>query len=287
MYGLSRKFLVRTFRAVFAVLLLACSASATAIGIYGVTADGALVRFDSTTPGVLNLLVLSIAGLGAGETIVGLDIRPIDGKLYALTIGSGGSGRLYTVNRTTGAASLLGMLSADPADVDAPYTGLSGTKFGMNFQPVVDRLRVVSDSGMNIRINLTTTAVITDVDLNPGTPHVVGIAYTNSYVGAVATALYDIDSGSDALFNQSNANGGVLASVGPLNVATGDVVGFDIVSIGGSDIAYATLRVGGTVGLYTINLTTGAAALVGSVLGNPPIIGLAIEPDSIFHNGFD
>jgi hypothetical protein len=57
--------------------------------------------------------------------------------------------------------------------------------------------------------------------------------------------------------------------------------------IGGNDFAYATLRVGGTVGLYAINLTTGAAALVGSVLGNPPIIGLAIEPDFIFHDGFD
>ncbi|HET7065555.1 MAG TPA: DUF4394 domain-containing protein [Rudaea sp.] len=271
----------------FAAALLAGPANAAAIGIHGVTADGTFVRFDSATPGVLNLLVLGISGLGAGETIAGLDIRPANGKLYALTIGSGGAGRLYTLNPASGAASLVGLLSADPADVDAPYTALSGTKFGMNFQPAVDRLRVVSDSGMNIRINPATTGVITDVALNPGTPHVVGIAYTNSYPGASVTTLYDIDSGSDALLNQSNANGGLLASVGSLGVATSDIVGFDIVSLNGDDFAYATLRVGGTVGLYTINLTTGAAGLVGSVLGNPPIIGLAIEPDYIFHNGFD
>ena len=287
MNDLSHQWFVRVFRAMLAAALLTCSASAAAIGIYGATADGTLVRFDSATPGVLNLLVLSIAGLGAGETIIGLDIRPADGKLYALTLGSGAAGRLYTLNRTTGTATLVGMLSADPVDVDAPYTALSGTKFGMNFQPVVDRLRVVSDNGMNIRIIPTTATVITDTNLNPPTPHVVGIAYTNSYVGAAATALYDIDSGSDALFNQSNANAGLLASVGPLGVATSDIVGFDIVSLDGNDVAYATLRVGGTVGLYTISLATGAATLIGSVLGNPSIIGLAVEPDFIFHNGFD
>lgn len=277
MNDLSHKWFVPALRAMFAAALLTCSAGTAAIGIYGVTADGVFVRFDSATPGVLNLLILSVSGLGAGETIVGLDIRPADQKLYALTIDGSSVGRLYTLNRTTGAASLVGTLSAQ----------LSGTKFGMNFQPVVDRLRVVSDSGMNIRVDPDTATVIIDVALNPPTPHVVAIGYTNSYVGAATTALYDIDSGNDSLLIQTNANGGILAPVGALGVATSDIVGFDIVSLGGNDFAYATLRVAGTVGLYAISLATGAATLVGSVLGNPSIIGLAVEPDSIFHNGFD
>jgi hypothetical protein len=269
----------RTFRAILATVLVAGSAYATAIEVYGVTADGVLVRFDSATPGVLDLLILGVPGIGAGETIAGLDIRPADQKLYALTIGASSVGRLYTLNPTTGAASLVGTLSVP----------LSGAKFGMNFQPVVGLLRVVSDNGMNIRINPATAVVITDTGLNPPTPHVVATAYTNSYFGAATTVLYDIDSGSDSLLIQGilSPNDGTLTAVGPLNVATSDIAGFDIVSLDGIDAAYATLRVGGTTGLYTVNLATGTASFVGNVLGNLPIIGLAIAPDSIFRNGFN
>ena len=58
---------------------------------------------------------------------------------------------------------------------------------------------------------------------------------------------------------------------------TSDVVGFDITNPGGT--AYAALRVGGNSQLYTINLTTGAATLVGNVGGTSAITGLtAVNP---------
>jgi hypothetical protein len=267
-------------------VLLACSANSWAFDIYAATESGILVRFDNATPGVLDL-VLSISGLGVGESVIGIDIRPADLKMYALTRDSGNAGHLYTISRTTGVATLIWNLAADPADLSSPYTTLSGTRFGMNFNPVPDRLRVVSDNGMNMRVNPNNGAVISDAALNPGTPNIVGVAYTNSFAGATSTTLYDIDSASDSLQLQNPPNNGTLTAIGALGVDTNDTVGFDITTIGTTNFAYATLSVGGTVGLYSINLTTGAATLVGDLGGNLAAISIAIEPDRIFRNGFE
>jgi hypothetical protein len=270
----------------FAGVLLAASTNAQAIDIYAVTEGGILARFDSATPGTVPQLGL-VSGLGAGESVVGLDFRPSNGRLYALSKDPANAGRLYSVDRTTGAATLVATLAADPADLDVPYTLLSGTKFGMNFNPVADRLRVVSDSGMNIRVNPATGLVITDVTLNPGPPNVVGVAYINSYAGAASTTLYDIDSSSDSLLIQNPPNNGSVATVGALGVDTTAIAGFDIVTVGSDNSAYATFTVGGTVGLYSINLASGAATSLGSVGGNLELIALAVLPDYLFRNGFD
>jgi hypothetical protein len=194
---------------------------------------------------------------------------------------------LYSVDRTTAAATLVATLAADPADTDFPYTSLSGTKFGMNFNPIVDRLRVVSDNGMNIRVNPATGLVITDNALNPGTPNVVGVAYINSYAGSASTTLYDIDSSTDSLLVQNPVNNGTVTTVGALGVDTTGIAGFDIVTLGSDNSAYATFTVSGTVGLYSINLLTGAATSLGSVGGNLELIALAVLPDYLFRNGFD
>jgi len=266
--------------------MLAASVNVQAIDIYAVTEGGILARFDSATPGTVPQLGL-ITGLGAGESVVGLDFRPSNGRLYALSKDAADAGRLYSVDRTTGAATLAATLAADPADVDNPYTTLSGTKFGINFNPVSDRLRVVSSAGMNIRVNPGTGLVITDPAINPGTANVVGVAYINSYAGATSTTLYDSDSSSDSLLIQNPPNNGTLMTVGAFGVDFTDIAGFDIVTLGADNYAYATLTVGGTVGLYSINLSTGAASALGNVGGDLPVIGLAILPDYLFRNGFD
>src|SRR5581483_1695827 len=129
---------------------------------------------------------------------------------------AGGVGRLYTIDTATAAATLVATLAADPADLTNPYTTLSGASFGVDFNPVADRLRLVSDAGQNLRVNPANGLVTTDADLNPGMPHVVGVAYTNSFAGASATTLYDIDSASDTLLIQNPPNNGTLTAVGPL-----------------------------------------------------------------------
>jgi hypothetical protein len=221
-----------------------------------------LIRFHSASPGTVRSTA-TITGLQPAETIVGIDVRPADGQLY----GVGSTSRLYLLNPLTGAATAIG--SFTPA--------LAGSRFGVDFNPTVDRLRVVSDADQNLRINPLTVTAIVDGTLNPGTPSVSGAAYLNNVDGTTATVLYDIDAATDQLVIQNPPNNGTLVPVGSLGVdATADI-GFDISPL--DNAAFAALRVGGVSGLYSINLTTGAATPLGAIgTGTDPIDGLAAMP---------
>ena len=134
------------------------------------------------------------------------------------------------------------------------YTALSGTRFGMKFNPVADRLRLVSDDGTNLRVSPATVQVFSDTDLNPGSPHVVGVAYTNSFAGALATTLYDIDSTTDHVQIQNPPNNGTLNDVGGLGLTASDTLGFEIASLASVNYGFAALTDGATTttGLYSV-----------------------------------
>jgi len=251
----------------FLFVLLFVAANVNAATIYGVTATNQLVSFNSATPGTL-ATIGAISGLQPGENVLGIDFRPATGQLYAL----GSASRLYRINTATGAATQVGTAGA--------FT-LSGTDFGFDFNPTVDRIRVVSNSGQNLRLNPNDgTLAATDGTLNPGTPNVTAAAYTNSFAGATATTLYDIDSGSDTLYIQNPPNGGTLVPVGALGVNVTDSNGFDIAA--GSNNALAALQVNGetTSKLFSINLSTGAASFVGPVGAATALRGFAIRTGS-------
>jgi Domain of unknown function (DUF4394) len=237
-------------------LALAASTRADAATAFGLTATNQIVTFDTSTPGTLTSIV-AITGLQPGENGLAIDLRPATGQIYLL----GSTSRVYVLNPVTGIATAVG----------APFTpALAGASFGFDFNPTVDRIRVVSDTGQNLRLSPDTGAVVSvDANLNvvAGTPHVVGSAYSNNFAGATTTTLYAIDSTTDQLFIQNPPNAGVLNLVGPLGLNTADAVGFDISA--NDNRAYAILTVGGISGLVTINLTTGAATPVGAVAGGP------------------
>lgn len=187
----------------------------------------------------------TITGLMAGETIKGIDFRPLNGQIFGL----GSTGMLYTLNASSGAATVVGA---------GPFAALNGAYFGFDFNPTVDRIRVVSRNGQNLRLNpITGTVAATDAVLNPGMPYIAGAAYTNNFAGATSTILFDIDCHRDSLYRQVPPNDGTLVPVGPLGVDIQSENGFDIGSTSG--IAYAIFTVGSTNGLYTIDLMTGAA----------------------------
>ncbi|MBI1918453.1 MAG: DUF4394 domain-containing protein, partial [Planctomycetes bacterium] len=245
------------------------------------SAGTSLLRFSAAAPGTI-LGTTPITGLVGGETIAGIDFRPATGQLYGLSSQS----RLYVINPFTGAATQVGSSGA--------FT-LNGTSFGFDFNPVPDRIRVTSDADQDLRLNPNDGTLTSNDpplayalgDPNFGVnPNVVGSAYTNSVAGTTTTTLYDIDSNLDILAIQNPPNNGTLNTVGPLGVDTSDVVGFDIVP--GSNTALATLTVGGVSSLYTINLTTGAATLVGNVGAGTVARGLAVFPDNdilVWSNG--
>jgi uncharacterized protein DUF4394 len=260
--------------------LALCTAAADGAPIVAVTTTN-LLRFDSTAPG--SVATTAISGLTPGDTIVGIDRRPASLQVYALTRTAVGVGRLYVLDTTTAAAQLVVTLAPDPADATAPYLSLSGTRFGVDFNPVADRLRVVSDTGMNLRINPGNGLVITDAALNPGAPTAVGAAYANNFFGASQTTLYVIDSGTDALMIQNPPNNGTLTTVGAgLGIDVSDTAAFDIADLPAANSAFATLQVAGVTGLYRIDLAAGVATSVGNVLGNPAIIGMTLSAGSRF-----
>ena len=261
--------------------------SADAAIAYALTDNNRLLRFDTATPGVLTG-VAPISGRVNGEDLIGIDFRPANNGLYAV----GEFGNLYTVNLNTAAATVVGALVADPTDPTNPFTGLQGSRWGFDFNPVADRLRITSDTGQNLRVNPANGLVTTDTNLlyagGAVTPLVVGAAYTNNFPGAQSTVLFGIDSGATAhrlVQFQGSPNDGVVAAVGPLGISNSSLVGFDILTSDG-DQAFAAMQNEslGVSELYRINLTTGAATLVGTIGGGDLIDGLALvipEPGAL------
>jgi hypothetical protein len=216
---------------------------------YAIDLSNQLVIFNPDQPSTV--IKKTISGLQVDEAIVGIDMRPATGQLYAL----GTSSRLYVLNMASGAAAAVSMSAFTPA--------LSGQAFGFDFNPTVDRIRIISNSGQNLRAHPTTGAVVsTDVSLNPGSPTVSAAAYTNNFAGATTTTLYDIDHATDQLYIQNPPNNGTLVPVGALGVNIDDVNGFDIGSTSGR--AMGIFSSGSQTKLYWINLSTGNANLVSS-----------------------
>ncbi|MED5596315.1 DUF4394 domain-containing protein [Janthinobacterium sp. P210006] len=228
---------------------------------YGLTDDARIVTFKTATPNTLDANV-AITGLAAGERLLGFDIRPKDGLLYGVS----SAGRIVTIDPATGAASVKATLAADAADASAPYTAIAGTAFGVDFNPVADRLRVIANTGQSLRINVDTGATTTDGAINRAgaAPVVTAAAYSNSFAGTTATTLFDIDTASASLALQNPPNDGTLVNVGLLGVAAAGDVGFDIAG-GANGLALAVLRTSATgpSSLYRIDLATGAAVLSG------------------------
>ena len=238
--------------------------------IFAVDAAGNLLTFGSQNPQTVRRV--AVTGLQSGETLVGLDFRPANGRL----IGLGSSSRVYSVDTLSAVATVAGTAAFTPA--------LSGAAFGFDFNPTVDRIRVHGSGGQNLRLHPETGVVAaTDAalsymagDAGAGTtPQISGTAYTNSVAGAASTILFAIDSNRDVLTRVGDANAGIMTTVGPLGVNTTTDAGFDIVGI---NEAYASLTVGGQSELYTINLSTGAATRVARIGGGSPVRGIAVAP---------
>jgi hypothetical protein len=246
-----------------------------------------LGEFDSGGPrGVALRSRRPIGGLAGGESLIGIDVRPSTGVLYAVgRVGAAAVGQLYTIDVTNGLATPVG----------ARAIPLSGAAFGFDFNPVPDLIRIVSDTGQNIRVRPADGTVAgTDAALAyPGmgdpnstrTPRVVAVAYTNPDTDPQSnTVLHDIDANraadpdrdGDVLTVQVPPNGGVLNTVGNLGVDTDDFAAFDI---GPDNDALAALRPAGTAfsRLYVVDLPSGRAQDLGQIGPGELITGLAIQ----------
>lgn len=213
---------------------------------YAIDASNMLQIFNPNKP---EPVMKGITGLQMGEVILGIDFRPSNGQLYAL----GSSSRIYTINLGTGAATQVGSGTLS--------TPLIGTEFGFDFNPTVDRIRVVSDLGQNLRLNpIDGSVAAVDGVINPGTPALSSAAYTDNFAGATATSLFVIDHNTDKLYLQNPPNAGTLVERGALGINITSNNGFDIGSA--SQKAYLVATVGTETKIYTVNTANGAATAV-------------------------
>ncbi|RSK24339.1 DUF4394 domain-containing protein [Hymenobacter metallilatus] len=272
-----------------ALALTLTAGTASAQTIYGLADNNTLVSFAAAAPGV-TLGASPITGISTGQLIVGLDFRPNTGELFALGYDAAAqTGRLYTLNLSTGAATAVGT-----AAVAMPLGNVS-SRIGFDFNPTVDRIRVVSSNGANLRLNpisggiaaTDTNLAYAATDANAGaTPGVGAAAYTNSYIGSTATTLYDIDeANSNRLLTQNPPNNGTLNTVANINVpsGTGQNLDLDIYTAPatGTSTAYLSSAISGVAGytttLYTLNLTTAATTAVGVIGTNLDVRDIAVQ----------
>lgn len=250
------------------------------LGVVGLTEDQRLICFNEKKPDNARDIG-SVSGLMSGDVLVGIDYRVQDAKLYGVSK----SGGIYTLDTRNASATKVSQLTV----------ALEGNSFGVDFNPAADRLRVVSDTGQNLRHNVNaggTTLVDDPLDYPPATPvnavgpnatGVTGSAYTNNDLDAsTGTTLYALDTNLDQIALQSPPNDGTLAATGKLGVDANGSVGFDIYSTIRDGVtvnvqALASLRTeNGASTLYSINLPTGKATPRGNFSNQNRVIDIAI-----------
>lgn len=232
-----------------------------ASSLVGLTTSNSLVLIPTdSTPVTAGR---SLTGLATGETLVGIDFRPFDGRLYALGRDTNGVGNLYTVEWATGALT--------PVPLSGGALNLSSA-VGIDFNPAAlggtNALRIVTSEGTNYRLVFNSSGATVNVDTplnlpDAPAPRVTATAYSNNRsglpggAGLGGTVQYAIDTTRDTLFRVNPPNGGVLTEPKPLGVDVREAAGLDLLT--DSDRALAVLDVDGIVGLYEIQLSSGAA----------------------------
>lgn len=236
--------------------LVGLGAAADAATLVALTADNQLVRIDGTSRRASAPMRVT----GAEGQLLGIDVRPADGKLYGVT----DAGQIVTIEPSTGRATQVSRLSERFE---------SGGRAVVDFNPVADRLRLMGMGGMNFRVNVETGAVVKDGTLKyqAGTawsetmPRVTAGAYTNSMAGATATMLYTVDTLSRTLNLQAPPNDGVQQPKGEISATLPAAVAFDILAEGTNNTA---MLLAGDV-LHTLDLQSGKAMPTGAVTGLP------------------
>ncbi|MFB9682106.1 DUF4394 domain-containing protein [Streptosporangium vulgare] len=226
----------------------------------GLTGNQRLAGFEIRSPGRARDLG-AVNGLAGDTALVGIDYRVQDGKLY----GVGNQGGVYTLSGRASAVKV--------SQLTVP---LNGTGFGVDFNPAANRLRVISDTGQNLRHNIddpvgtpapgqtVADGALTGPAPSPIVTGVLSAGYTNNDLSpATATTLFDLGTTSARVLLQSPANAGVVVPTGNLRVAATGAAGFDVHSsldngVTVSNSAFATLKVGGRYRFYGVNLLTGS-----------------------------
>lgn len=235
--------------AVAAVVCLAFAApSAVADELVATQPDSNdLFYFESDSPEDVDRETVS--GLDDGEKLLGLDVRPATGGLYVL----GDHGNVYVVNTVSHTAQKIASL---PIELDA---GDRDVQFGVNFNPVADRMRIVTSDDENYSVNPNDGSVTVDGKIqydnqDHESPQVVAAAYTLAPLGQNTTSLYAIDANKDGLYKIAPPASGVLSDRQALDIEVPRRAGLDI---GWDRHGFLVVTDGGSTRLYLLDVVTG------------------------------
>jgi hypothetical protein len=215
--------------------------------------DNDVVGFDSSNPGTI-LFDHPIIGLSASESIRGIDFW--NGTVYGL----GSAGNLYSLNYNTGQATLVGSLGVVLNGVENDPAGF----------------HIVSELGQNLTANRATGAASAGPAINPAGTFLSALAYRSS-----TGTMFGIDSSANTLgiFNPAT---GTYSTVGSLGFDVARNNGFDISGSGTAYLASGATSSDVQANLYSINLATGMASLlglIGQVGDNTLLRGLTAVPE--------
>jgi hypothetical protein len=246
----------------------------TATTLFGVTASGGT---PPSTLGTINTAsgafttIAAVTGLTAGDSVSGLTIHPVTGAAFISAAG-GGASRLYSLNLTTGAATLIGTMTG---------TGASTTviDISMSCAGQLVAYDIVSDAFYNVN---TTTGAMTlignhglaanfaqgmDFDNNSPAPHVLyAWVYTGSGTNTYGTVNLTTGAVTPISVNTPviEAEGAIRNTCAP--AATPPVFGYaptpgsTVTATGGTGLVGSTSNLTITPSIATAGTGTGAAA---------------------------
>lgn len=249
-----------------AAALTAVASAANAATLAALVDGNTIALIDTDQKAVTGKVALK-----GGANLVGIDVRPADGKLYGLT----DSGWIVTIDPKTGEWAQKSQITEKlPA----------GETVAVDFNPAADRMRVIASNGMSLRINVDDGKTTVDGSLKYAetdaakgtTPKSVASSYTNSVAGTKETALFNIDAATSALVKQAPPNDGILSTIGKIGMTVEGPVGFDIWADGkGANVGW--LYGGGM--LHTVDLATGTAKQVGKISAlSGKVVDVAVLP---------
>lgn len=265
-----------------------------------------ILSFNSTLPA--SVTTRDITGLPAGVTIRGIDTRvaPMTGALgngLSTVYAVGSDNVVYTIN-TVAAGLTVAATAVGPAYTFDGFIPSNG-RYGIDFNPTVDRIRVDNSDGQNSRLNPNNGAAV-DGDtvaagVNPDgalaydandpnagqTAQITAAAYTNNDTDiTTGTINYAIDSANNRLVTQGKPNTAVAPDDNSVSPNTGRL--FTVGALGANFGGNSGLEIFGSTNtavavsgrnLYTVNLATGAATLLGTIgQSAQPITDITIAP---------
>lgn len=234
------------------------------------TSSNKLITFDRTSPTTAKTS-LNIAGLAAGEFIIGMDQNSSDNQFYALT----NKGAIVLLNIISGVATPL--QGFEPSMPTLTSLASGGPLQGFNFNPATGLLQVIGGNGDNALINLKGKLVTTGTGFKGS---LTGAGFSDAVNGGATTTLSAIDGATGKLFLNLDPNGGALGSGTPLSLGsiTG-TAGYDVSAT--EQKGYALLDINNVWKVVQLNLSGKSVGSPATILGNVPGLGSGDTPSAM------